>query len=79
MFFSKYEPTGGHLVSESGVEGRVCTDWADVGAIGLGIGAIESGGCRALQQSCVEYRGTSLIRKRPPPQDPPRTVGIGLR
>ena len=25
------------------------------------------------------YRGTSLIRKRPPPQDPPRTLGIGLR
>ena len=23
------------------------------------------------------YRGTSLIRKRPPPQDPPRTLGIG--
>ena len=25
------------------------------------------------------YRGTSLIRKRPPPQDPPRTLGIGLQ
>ena len=25
------------------------------------------------------YRGTSLIRKLPPPYDPPRTVGIGLR
>jgi len=25
------------------------------------------------------YRGTSLIRKRPPPKDPPRTLGIGLR
>ena len=25
------------------------------------------------------YRGTSLIRNRPPPQDPPRTLGIGLR
>ena len=25
------------------------------------------------------YRGTSLIRKRPPPSDPPRTLGIGLR
>ena len=26
-----------------------------------------------------DYRGTSLIRKRPPPWDPPRTLGIGLR
>ena len=25
------------------------------------------------------YMGTSLIRKRPPPYDPPRTMGIGLR
>ena len=25
------------------------------------------------------YRGTSLIRKRQTPQDPPRTLGIGLR
>jgi len=25
------------------------------------------------------YRGTSLIRTRTPPQDPPRTLGIGLR
>jgi hypothetical protein len=25
------------------------------------------------------YRGISLIRKRPPPQDPPMTLGIGLR
>ena len=24
-----------------------------------------------------EYRGTSLIRKRPPPLDPPRTLGTG--
>ena len=27
----------------------------------------------------VIYRGTSPIRKRPPPQDPPKTLGIGLR
>ena len=25
------------------------------------------------------YRGTSLIKKRPPPEDPPRTLGTGLR
>ena len=25
------------------------------------------------------YRGTSPIRKRPPPYDPPTTLGIGLR
>jgi len=25
------------------------------------------------------HRGTSPIRKRPPPQDPPRTLGIRLR
>ena len=25
------------------------------------------------------YRGTSPIRKRPPPYDPPMTLGIGLR
>ena len=25
------------------------------------------------------YRGTLLIRKRQPPKDPPRTLGIGLR
>ena len=25
------------------------------------------------------YRGTSLIKKRPPPKDPPMTIGIGLR
>ena len=25
------------------------------------------------------YRGTSPIRKRPPSQDPPRTLGIGIR
>ena len=25
------------------------------------------------------YRGTSLITKRPPPQDPPRSLGIGVR
>ena len=25
------------------------------------------------------YRGTSPIRKRPPPLDPPRNLGIGLR
>jgi len=25
------------------------------------------------------YRGTSLIRKYPPPQDHPRTLGMGLR
>ena len=24
------------------------------------------------------YRGTSPLRKRPPPKDPPRTIGIGL-
>ena len=27
----------------------------------------------------VGYRGTSPIRKRPPPQDPPSTLDIGLR
>jgi len=25
------------------------------------------------------YRGTSLIRKRPPPYEPPMILGIGLR
>ena len=25
------------------------------------------------------YRGTSPIRKRPPPEEPPRTLGLGLR
>ena len=25
------------------------------------------------------YRGASLMRKRSPPKDPPRTLGIGLR
>ena len=25
------------------------------------------------------YRGTSPIRRHPPPWDPPRTLGIGLR
>ena len=29
--------------------------------------------------SSVVYRGTSHIRKRPSPWDPPRTLGIGLR
>jgi hypothetical protein len=27
----------------------------------------------------VVYRGTSPIRKRPPPYDPPMTLGLGLR
>ena len=27
----------------------------------------------------VSYRGTSPIRNRPPPEDPPGTLGIGLR
>ena len=27
----------------------------------------------------LDYRGTSLIRKRQPPWDPPRTLSIGLR
>ena len=30
-------------------------------------------------QSGSQYRGTSPIRKRPPPKDPPRTLGTGLR
>ena len=41
----------------------------------------------ALDLSCVElprhatgpYRGTSLSRKRPSSQDPPRTLGMGLQ
>ena len=31
------------------------------------------------RMSLFTYRGTSLIRKRPPPEDHPRTLGIGLR
>jgi len=31
----------------------------------------------SIQEERV-YRGTSLARKRPPPQDPPRILGVGL-
>ena len=31
------------------------------------------------QPRLAVYRGTSLIKKRPSPCDPPRTLGIGLR
>ena len=34
---------------------------------------------RARQAGNLEYRGTSPIRNRPPPQDPLETLGIGLR
>jgi hypothetical protein len=34
----------------------------------------------AIVEHCVVlYRDASLIKKRPPPQDTPRTLGIGLR
>jgi len=33
----------------------------------------------AREKKLCTYRGTSPIRKRPPPEDPPRTLGIGLR
>ena len=29
--------------------------------------------------STLTYRASALIRKHPPPWDPPRTLGIGLR
>ena len=32
-----------------------------------------------VQKDVLPYRGTSPIRKRPPPKEPPRTLGIGLR
>ena len=32
-----------------------------------------------VRETYGPYRGTSPIRKRPPPWDPPRTLGIGLR
>ena len=31
------------------------------------------------QYTAIEYRGTSLMRKRPPPLDPRRTLGMSLR
>ena len=34
--------------------------------------------CKSLPQEYL-YRGTSPIRKRPPPWDPPSTLGVGLR
>ena len=34
---------------------------------------------RSLLSEASRYRGTSPIRKRPPPYDPPTTLGIGLR
>ena len=37
----------------------------------------ESKDCQ-LRGIKLGYRGTSLIRKRPPPWDPPRTLVIGL-
>ena len=37
----------------------------------------EPGRCRSHDDGL--YRGTSPIRKRPPPEEPPRTLGIGLR
>ena len=33
----------------------------------------------ALRPRVLKYRGNSPIRKRPPPYDPPKTLGIGLR
>ena len=48
---------------------------ADVSwCVGAGTHAPEKRICVAS-----DYRDTSLIRKRPPSQDPPRTLGIGLR
>ena len=31
------------------------------------------------QDETGKHRGTSPVRKRPPPYDPPMTLGIGLR
>jgi hypothetical protein len=31
------------------------------------------------QRREIGYRGTSLVRNRPPPKDPPRILGTGLR
>ena len=43
------------------------------------LGAMEVHGCpNPDPQSTTHCRGTSLIRNSPPPQDPPRTLGIGL-
>jgi len=36
-------------------------------------------GCRIVSALTLEYRGSSLIRKRPPRLDPPRIPGIGPR
>ena len=33
----------------------------------------------ARREKLLEFRGTSLMRKRSPPKDPPRTLGMGLR
>ena len=35
--------------------------------------------CDRKRENVGMYRGTSPIRKHPPPQDPPRTLGKGLR
>ena len=34
---------------------------------------------RAARDGVKIYRGSSLMRKHPPPQDPDRALGIGLR
>ena len=48
-----------------------------------------TGGCQAGFEDLVlnelasgrsmDYRGASPIRTHPPPKDPPRTLGLGLR
>ena len=53
----------------------------------FGVTCVELGQCQTrtarINRSRVcplaSYRGTSPMRKRPPPSDPPRTLGIGLR
>ena len=42
-----------------------------------GHGPIED--CRRALGIGIQYEGTSLISKRPPPEDHPRTQGKGLR
>ena len=45
----------------------------------VGISDLYQGLLRLKRAGGVQYRGTLPIRKRPPPWDPPWTLGIGLR
>jgi hypothetical protein len=45
----------------------------------LAIETVELPVCTEISALNVLFRGTSPIRKRQPPWDPPRTLGIGLQ